>query len=309
MNGCHASDVTSTADTKVDEMTPSVRVPERFAQTVVAHLIKNVAPTVPMGTDLILGIHGPPGFGKTYQTNALMHLLGADIHEMSVGSFEAADAGGPVRTLRKTYESASDRIRDGHPAPQVVVLHDLDAAIGDWGPLVQTTMNRQLIFGELMQIADSPDRVAGFECTRVPIIATGNDLGRLYPPLLRPGRMRLFTWQPMPREMVEVVQGIYPWLSREDITQLTYACPGEPVAFFAGLSGWLIDSSIAALIRSEGVSPQRLLADVKAGRIPLVSRNWPLQQLLDAAKEYKDQQSGRYIQTLSEYDEEGTSHG
>ncbi len=181
MNGCHASDVTSTADTKVDEMTPSVRVPERFAQTVVAHLIKNVAPTVPMGTDLILGIHGPPGFGKTYQTNALMHLLGADIHEMSVGSFEAADAGGPVRTLRKTYESASDRIRDGHPAPQVVVLHDLDAAIGDWGPLVQTTMNRQLIFGELMQIADSPDRVAGFECTRVPIIATGNDLGRLYP--------------------------------------------------------------------------------------------------------------------------------
>ena len=69
-----------------------------------------------------------------------------------------------------------------------------------------------MVVGTLMNICDDPNHVSThFEWRgddqhrRVPIIVTGNDLSRIFAPLVRDGRMDKFYWSPTTEDIVPML--------------------------------------------------------------------------------------------------------
>ncbi len=87
-----------------------------------------------------------------------------------------------------------------------LVINDFDTGVGDWGKMVQYTVNRQQLFAELMHIADFPESVENQSATRIPIIITGNNFLCLHGPLVRLGRMWSFEWKPTIIEKTQIVR-------------------------------------------------------------------------------------------------------
>jgi hypothetical protein len=150
--------------------------------------------------------------------------------------------------LRAAYESAGTFIRtekrSGKGGCAVLLINDIDTGLGNWGEMVQTTVNRQLVLGELMHLADYPEVVNNRSAERVPIIVTGNDFSKLYSPLLRPGRMRLFEWQPTLEEMTEILMRVMAEYNESDCARLVRQFPGEPLSFFVQLKGLVTEQLI-----------------------------------------------------------------
>jgi len=219
---------------------------------------------------LILGIHGPSGEGKTYQCEHVLKEINAHIAYVSGGELESREAGEPAELIRKAYESASSyRLSDpGRLRPAVVFINDIDAAIGDWGELVQYTVNRQNVFGELMHLADFPQQLRNESVVRVPIVATGNDFTKLYGPLIRLGRMRLFAWKPTQEERLEVLGSIYPELTFAECQSLFSSFADQPIAFFSELRSHLYDEMVWSYIETTGVA--QAFERLSRGEIPRV---------------------------------------
>lgn len=220
-------------------------VPERFARAVTLHIAKNVMATAAFRPALILGIHGTSGDGKTYQCELTLRSLGVEPVLIAGSQLESDRAGEPARLIRETYIEAT-RKHDETQRPVCIVINDFDTGVGNWGDRVQYTVNRQLVFGELMHLVDFPELVHGERTRRTPIIITGNDFTQLYPPLLRPGRMALFEWCPNVGEKIQIVGGIFPELSRADVATLVTSGSneGRSVAFYSDLRAALVDELI-----------------------------------------------------------------
>jgi hypothetical protein len=229
-------------------------IPTRFRREVILHLFKNLMPRPDPATPLILGIHGPSGEGKTYQCQRILDELEIGASLVSGGELESSEAGDPAKLIRQRY-MAQGRARgvDGHGLT-ALVFNDIDAAIGSWGDLVQYTVNRQNIFGELMHLADFPDTVEGREIHRVPIILTGNDFSKLYAPLVRAGRMRSLPWTPDSTEKSEILHNIYPELTAAECQELVKRFADQPVAFFAYVRDVLADGVLWGAIDQIGAS-------------------------------------------------------
>jgi hypothetical protein len=257
-----------------------MNIPARFQRAILLHLFKNLSPR-PESAPLILGIHGPPGEGKTFQVERLVDSIGARIERVSGREFESGTAGQPAERIHEAYESAAAYrySTEGAMPPAVVVINDIDAVIGNWGPHVQYTVNRQLVFAELMRLSDFPldDQVAS---SRVPVVVTGNDLSKLYAPLLRLGRMQLFSWEPEENEKVEVVVGMYPELSCDACTDLLRAFPGQPIAFFSQLRNQLYDEGLWTYIQRTGIP--EAFTGLSTGRIPRIPVDVDLSNLRQA---------------------------
>ncbi len=256
-------------------------VPSSFTRAIALHLFRNLHPRPDTGSPLILGIHGPSGEGKTYQCFAVLKALDVEVIAVSGGLLESPDAGRPAEVIREAYEEAS-RHRAKTGAPAVVLINDIDTAVGDWGPLVQTTVNRQIVLEELMNLADVPNRVYGRALHRSPIVLTGNDFTRLYAPLLRFGRMSLFTWKPGPAEKAPVVGGIFPELSGSDCERLVHTFQDEPIAFFAQLRHVLREESIWRYMQERGIT--RTLQALLGGTAPALRDNLTLEALVTAGQ-------------------------
>ena len=206
-------------------------IASRFTQALSLHLVSNFRPSAMQGSPLMLGVQGPPGEGKTYQTEQVLAAAGIHAVLLSGGELESPDAGMPAAKIRAAYLQAGTLTDQGRPA--VLLLNDADAAIGSWGALTQYTVNTQNLVTELMHLADYPTQVEGQSTRRVPIILTGNDFTRLYGPLRRPGRMRIFTWQMDPYERAQAVASIFPAMSQNEAEQLVKQFPDQPIAFWA----------------------------------------------------------------------------
>ena len=77
-------------------------------------------------------------------------------------------------------------------------------------------MNNQTVQGAIMALCDDPETVSTGgvwesvgRVPRVPIIVTGNDLSKIYAPLLRDGRMDKFYWQPNREERLAMIKHLY----------------------------------------------------------------------------------------------------
>lgn len=110
---------------------------------------------------------------------------------INAADLESDRAGTPGKLVLDTYANAGHRIEEGTPA--AVVVDDFDTTVGEWENST-TTVNHQQVLAQLMHLADSPTEAAGKRLRRVPVVITGNDLSKIYPPLRRPGRMRAFPW-------------------------------------------------------------------------------------------------------------------
>ena len=206
-------------------------IPPRFSHALDQHLVFNLA-----GIDqwpLLLGVFGRSGDGKSFQIRAHLARKGVLPVSINAADLESDRAGTPGKLVLDTYIDAGHRMEEGMPA--AVVVDDFDTTVGEWEHST-TTVNHQQVLAQLMHLADSPTEASGKPLRRVPIVITGNDLSKVYPPLRRPGRMRPFPWVPTTEERREIVSAILTdVLAHEDVPVLLETLPDAPVAFFADL--------------------------------------------------------------------------
>lgn len=243
-------------------------IPDRFRRELALHLFKNLMPNADGSVPLILGIHGPSGEGKTFQCQKVLEELGISASLVSGGELESVDAGKPAELVREKYLQCALRRGPGGLGLVALVFNDIDAAIGSWGDMVQYTVNRQNIFGELMHLADFPNVVEDRRVQRVPIILTGNDFSKLYGPLIRPGRMRSFSWIPDRLEKADVLRGVFSEMDEEQRLQLVGHFPDQPVAFFSHVRSQLIDETLWQHINEIGIAAA--FAKLTEGRQPRI---------------------------------------
>lgn len=180
-------------------------IPVRFRKEIQLHLLNNYSVDVKKLTPLILGIDGPPGDGKTFQCNETLKELKCNVVSLSASDFGSVYESNAANYVVQKYREAATR-----PMP-VLILNDIDTAIGNWGKLTQYTANRQFVLNELMHLCDYPENPHDIPSKRVPIIMTGNDFKKMYAPLIRFGRMKHFEWVPTCEERLEIISDIlYP---------------------------------------------------------------------------------------------------
>lgn len=241
-------------------------VAPRFRRRIHTHIITNFMKNPTPGTPLILAIHGPPGTGKSFQLDRT--LLDAQVYYKTIDStdLESENANDPAKLVRRTYiDLATEVARNGYHAG-ALVINDIDSALGDWGELVQTTVNRQLVIGELQHLTDYPARVDNRPNLRIPILVTANDLTKLYGPLLRPGRAATFHWKPNHDEIIDILAPLVPHLSRSEVQQLVQAFDSHAIVDY--------------------VDTLRLAADHRIDQLSLDFRNTILEARLGTLESY-----------------------
>lgn len=231
-------------------------IPQRFSRAVALHVIKNLLWDLDYRIPLILGIHGPSGEGKTFQCEAILNEMGVEQVVVSGRDFESEKAGEPARVLQDNYLYASDIVEQRRAKTAALIIHDIDACLGRWEGNVQYTVNNQLVTATLMSIADQPLRVGRRDARRIPIIVTGNDLTKLYGPLVREGRMVSFSWSPTVDEKIKIVRSLFAreWLSDEDLGRLVTRFAEMPVSFFSLLKTSMFDRAFVDIIEAVGLA-------------------------------------------------------
>jgi SpoVK/Ycf46/Vps4 family AAA+-type ATPase len=197
---------------------------------------------------LILGVFGPPGEGKTFQIDEICNSLGINQVIISPGELDSPSQSSgkagddPVAFLRKKYiEAGTAKGSTGSDSYMnkfhscVLVINDVDTVLGDWGPKVEYTAHRQLLYGELMSLCDFPTLVVRQTVKRTPIILTGNNAAILYSPILRPGRMRLFTWLPDVTDRLQIISRIFSNIPVSELENLVKQYPDKTTAFWSDI--------------------------------------------------------------------------
>lgn len=250
-------------------MNNKIYVAERFRRTIALHIVKNLFTKLPVRVPLILGIHGPSGYGKTYQCEHVLTEMGVTAFLISGGQLESGTAGEPAKLIREKYILASQSMQKGESKASVLLINDVDTGLGDWGEKVQTTINTQTVYGELMHLVDYPTSVEGRSTKRIPIILTGNDFTKLYEPLVRAGRMTSFEWNPKFEEKVEIVSRIFPELNMSEINALVDKFVEQPIAFFSHLRSTLLDEFLWKGIQEIGTT--KVVEYISSGYEPEIS--------------------------------------
>jgi SpoVK/Ycf46/Vps4 family AAA+-type ATPase len=232
-----------------------------------------------------MGIWGPKGCGKTFQTELAFRKLGVEAVVMSAGELESEVAGQPGRLIRERYRKAAEmsKVRGKLTC---LVINDLDAGIGRFGN-TQCTVNNQIVIGTLMNICDDPNRVsigAGWRendtIRRVPIIVTGNDFSTLYAPLIRDGRMEKFYWDPDREDVINIVWQMYKedGLSRQDIETLVATFGNQALDFFGALRAATYDGQIREWMEDVAGAPLEVADEARVKEVNkrlLAQKNLP----------------------------------
>jgi hypothetical protein len=245
-------------------MSTPIYIPERFKRIIHLHIIKNMLVRPPAHEPLFLGIHGPSGDGKTFQCEHVLEEMDVKAFLISGGQLEDHYAGEPAKLIRTTYLNAHRYVEKGGNKMAAIVMNDVDTGVGKWEGLVEYTVNRQNVFGELMHLADYPNSVMGVQTARIPIIMTGNDFTKLYEPLVRAGRMTAFEWIPTAEEKAKIIGPIFSHLSGEECLQLVEHFSEEPLSFFPVLRSTISDNLLYERIQRVGV--RQIMAQASKGR-------------------------------------------
>jgi hypothetical protein len=269
-------------------MNSDTHIPVRFEQAITLHILKNlIADLIDWRAPLLLGIHGASGEGKTFQCEQILRKLGIHVVLVSSGELESEDAGIPAKIIRSRYLAAGMMMSNDSSA--VVLINDFDTGIGNWGDLVQYTVNRQHVIGELMHLVDYPNSVEGRSTPRVPILLTGNDFTKLYTPLIRAGRMASFQWTPSSEERASILEPLL-GLTAAEIMSLTRELQLEannlhgaqntplPIAFFAHLMSTMVDDQLVRL--AEEFGSREMIRRLRARQVPLLSTDVSYDELL-----------------------------
>jgi hypothetical protein len=220
--------------------------------------------------------------------------MGVKAFLISGGQLEDHYAGEPAKLIRATYLNAHRHVEKGGGRMAAIVMNDVDTGIGKWEGMVQYTVNRQNVFGELMHLADYPNLVQGVPTFRIPIIMTGNDFTKLYEPLVRAGRMTAFEWVPTIEKKAKILEPVFSDLSPEACLNLVEHFPDEPLAFFPVLRSLAKDDLLYANIQRVGVKQMMLLA--RQGRVPAQDLTLRYENLVNMGKDLVE--SGQLVNHL-----------
>lgn len=224
-------------------------IPERFEREIVLHAIK-IVKLNNRHAPIMLAIDGPTGEGKTYQCKEVLERLGFRIFSLSASQFESKEAGEPAQRIRRVYDSAVNYVKESQSHMAALLIDDADVAFGNWGDLVQYTVNTQGVIGELMDLANIPQEE---DTIRIPIYLTGNDLKKIYAPLRRAGRMDFFFWRPNFREKVLMIYYLYDFLDYNECEELVLyvekLCQQKnmapaPISFYSAISSHMYDNEL-----------------------------------------------------------------
>jgi ribulose bisphosphate carboxylase small subunit len=238
----------------------SFYISPRFLEKLSVHITKNYLDLPNVKVPLILGVHGRKGEGKTFQCQLAFERMGVLPVYMSAGELESPDAGDPARLIRVRYKEAAEMVRvRGKMA--VLMINDIDAGAGRVDQYTQYTVNTQLVYGTLMNIADDPTNVqlpGSYESEpiqRIPIVVTGNDLSTLYAPLVRDGRMDKFYWEPSRADRIGIVAGIFQvdQVAHADIEKFVDTFPNQAIDFFGAVRSRLYDEQVSQFIQDIGL--------------------------------------------------------
>ncbi|KAK2976615.1 hypothetical protein RJ640_021417 [Escallonia rubra] len=233
------------------------KVTRSFEYLQVCHIVKNyIAHLLNCKVPLILGIWGGKGQGKSFQTELIFRAMGIEPVIMSAGEMESERAGEPGRLIRERYRTASQVVQN-QGKMSCLMINDIDAGLGRFGN-TQMTVNNQIVVGTLMNLSDNPTRVSIGQdwretdiTNRVPIIATGNDLSKIYAPLIRDGRMEK---QPNHEDIINVVHRMYQRdsISRDEVVRIVDTFPNQALDFYGALRSRTYDRSILKWVNDIG---------------------------------------------------------
>lgn len=253
-------------------------IPEKFKKEIQLHIYKNIIANYKdeYKVPLILAISGPPGVGKTYQVCKLLDEMKINVFNINGSEFENKYAGEPSRKLIETYLRISEDIKFKKIENAVILIDDADSALGNWGNMVQYTMNRQLTNKVLIDLCDSPKKITyvneddireTISTNRIPIILTLNDETKMYPPLMRPGRTTSFHWIPDKNDTISIVQSILCDLDNNAISFLydelydfskkicnSIYTNGLPISLFSDIKTKLLDDMLLKLLETNDIN-------------------------------------------------------
>ena len=247
-----------------DVDTSAYHLPPRFLDRVALHLAKHyLGDAFPGRAPLILAIWGPKGCGKSFQVELACKTLGVRPVVLSAGELEDPTAGEPGKRLRERYASAAKAALVDRTAA-CLLINDLDAGIGAWKDTGRT-VNAQNVAATLMALCDeAPGKRGGSRddvLPRIPILVTGNDLSKLYAPLLRDGRMDKFFWQPDREERAAMLlrifesSGEHAELTEEDALAVVDRFSAQPPDFFGAMAARTWDGAVSAWVAELGGAP------------------------------------------------------
>jgi hypothetical protein len=270
------------------------------------HILKNILQEVEGQVPLLLGIHGPTGEGKTFQTENALRAMGVKRFMISGGQFDNVVSGESAHIVRKTYLRASEALRSGECSLAAVLINDVDTGLGTMGEQKTYTNYQLSVFGELMHLVDYPNSVEGQDTYRVPIVMTGNDFSRLYEPLMRAGRMNAFEWSPNFEERIELISAIFPELDQQEVANLIQELGQQvrermpsysrelPVAFYAHLRSNLIEEDLWDVVQHSSVN--ETIDKILQGNEPNLSMGLTYERVL--AKGLELAESGQLLNHL-----------
>jgi len=265
-------------------------IPERFENAVLKHIINtNTATTVPNPRyPLLLGIQGPYGYGKTFMVKEVCKKYG--IHLVSVSSSELSGEmeGDSKKSLKRQYELICYEI-ERRKTCGALMIDDFHLTIAT-ADNVGKTVNSNLLASYLMNICDNPDVTS----VRVPIIMTGNNYRRVYPALIRDGRMDILTWDPTIDDIRPIVTQIFlskfTGIDGQTIARMLDIYADMNIAFFEQVSQDLVGTNyihtIDAFKACKGPMPLAELTEYV--RASLVPRELSDEALLEACRIRKE---------------------
>ncbi|MCL2079456.1 MAG: AAA family ATPase [Oscillospiraceae bacterium] len=230
-----------------DQLSGSV-IPEQFETAVLKHIIcNNTAISVPNHNyPLLLGIQGPYGYGKTYMVKEICKNYNIFLTSLSSSQLSGEMEGDSKKKLQREYEAICIEVaKRKHCGLLLIDDFHLTIATED---TIGKTVNSNLLASYLMSLSDNPN-IAGI---RVPIILTGNNYKRVYPAIVRDGRMDIFTWNPTIDDIAPIVHHIFNskfvGIENEIISTMIQQYSDMNIAFFEQISQDLMNSNIIQTI-------------------------------------------------------------
>lgn len=180
-------------------------IPERFAHRVIRHA---VAAACLERHPLVLMVQGPPGDGKSFQVRRTLESWGIEVFTRSSATLSGGLESDSVEKFKEVLDKVEDFYSKHADSLAAIVLEDFDLSPAGRQEKSEYTVNSQLLTGFLMNMADGVEVHRLASARRTPVFITGNDFSVLHRPLVRPGRMDVFTWNPTPEERARIIGSI-----------------------------------------------------------------------------------------------------
>jgi ATP-dependent 26S proteasome regulatory subunit len=240
---------------------------------------------------LMLGIQGPSGDGKSWQTRVICAELNLPVIRVSAATLSSRWEGVPAELVKEAYRFAASQ-NQGYA---VLLIDDFDTSPASIKDRTQYTVNSQLLCGALMNIADDPNHISGEELNRIPIILTGNDFTSLYSPLTRIGRMTIFSWAPNIEERKQILKSIFPRIqfNEEQLEQLvSLKIDGRrqvPISFYDEIKRNLWETSVWKVAENCTFKDAKSILSTISQQIQNDDINYYSDDILQLAKELQSE--------------------